>query len=297
MNKIALFILYNHHFTKNIDRIEELYKGKFSYIYHLIPFYNGDRENVISVYESSFQFQSYIAQAYQQVKKENFTHFFVVADDMIINPQINEDNLFVFTGIPEDAAFITDFRHLPNYSDVIPLYIDTKQKGVEVTSILPSIEDAKQRFEKLGIPVLPSKSYARKLFFEALIHRWFGVCRQALHYLKHKDESNIYPVIWGYSDVILIPQVHMDNFVRYCGALAALNVFVENAIPTAICLSCDKIVLGNEIKLKYITQLYTLGQDGQKYFEEKYSFSVAKLLNDYPKDIFYIHPLKLSKWQ
>ncbi|MBR2165594.1 MAG: hypothetical protein IJ915_03500 [Paludibacteraceae bacterium] len=93
MNKIALLIIYNHRYDKNIDRLENLYKGKFSHIYHIMPFYDGNIENVIPVYESSYRFQSYITQAFQHLKDKGFTHYFIVADDMLLNPQINETNL------------------------------------------------------------------------------------------------------------------------------------------------------------------------------------------------------------
>ena len=92
--KIAVLIIYNHHYVKNIPLIEKLYKGKFSHIYHIMPFYNGNEKNIISVYESSFRFQSYISQAYQKIKEMDFTHYFIVADDMLLNPDLTESNLF-----------------------------------------------------------------------------------------------------------------------------------------------------------------------------------------------------------
>ncbi len=57
MSKIALVIIYNHQYNKNIDILERIYKGRFSHIYHLIPFYQGDKENVIPVYDASLYFQ------------------------------------------------------------------------------------------------------------------------------------------------------------------------------------------------------------------------------------------------
>ncbi|MDD2205616.1 MAG: hypothetical protein PHU62_09970 [Bacteroidales bacterium] len=32
MNKIALLVLYNHRYDKNIPIIEKIYEGKFSYL-------------------------------------------------------------------------------------------------------------------------------------------------------------------------------------------------------------------------------------------------------------------------
>ena len=297
MNKIALFILYNHHYTKNIDRTENLYKGKFSYVFHLIPFYSGDRENVIPVYESSIQFQSYIAQAYQKVKGLAFTHYFVVADDMILNPQINENNFFDITGIPQDASYITDVRDFYSHKFGIPLFENINTWGTEVMNILPSKETAVNIMEKNNLAVLPSRWFAFKYLVHYLFKFKMEKVKHAMYYLVKYNQNNIYPALWSYSDIILIPNAYMDNFATYCGCLAALNIFVEQAIPIALYLSSENVVLGNEIKLKQITQLYNLGDKGQKDFEVKYGFSLNELLNNYPKDLFFVHPIKLSKWK
>lgn len=296
MNKIALFILYNHHYTKNIDRIEELYRGKFSHVYHLIPFYSGDRENVISVYECSFQFQSYIAQAYQIVKKEKFTHYFVVADDMIINPIINENNLFDLTGIPEDSAYITDLRDYKSYPYAMPVSALLNRPGVEVVHLLPSKEVAIKRMEERGLAVLPKGYYLLCFFFYLLYQRRISDLIDLMRYVRHRNEDVTYPLIWGYSDILLLPQCKMNEFVTYCGVFAGTNLFVEWAIPMAICLSYDNVITGNQLKLNQITQLYTLGEEGEKEFYNKYNYSLRKLIEDYPADLFFIHPIKLSKW-
>ena len=73
--KIALLVIYNHRYDKNILRIEQIYEGRFSHIYHVVPFYDGNKENVITVFDSSFQFQGYISQAYQHLKNKKFSHF------------------------------------------------------------------------------------------------------------------------------------------------------------------------------------------------------------------------------
>lgn len=297
MNKIALFVLYNHHFTKNIDRIDELYKGKFTYVYHLIPFYNGDKENVITVYESSYQFQSYIAQAYQQVKKEGFTHYFVVADDMIINPQINENNLFEFTGIPEDSAFITDIRDARSNLYDIPLYHYLDKPGIEVIKILPPKEEALKRLKQAGLNVMADNRLLLKYLVHYIIKLNINRCKYAFSYFKNRSLSHSYPAVWAYSDILLLPMEGMGDFATYSGALAGLNIFVENAIPLALYLSYNNIILGNQLKLYNISQLYNLGEKGEKEFLEKYNYSLKTLLDHYPENYFFIHPIKLSRWK
>ena len=62
MNAATLVIIYNHHYPKNIERLDLIYKDKFKSIFHLIPFYSGEKSNVIPVYGNSFYFQGYIAE-------------------------------------------------------------------------------------------------------------------------------------------------------------------------------------------------------------------------------------------
>ena len=76
--KTALLVVYNHRFDKNIGRIRELYANRFSYVYHVMPFYDGNEPDVIPVFDSSYCFSGYIAQAYSHLRNDGFTHFFIV---------------------------------------------------------------------------------------------------------------------------------------------------------------------------------------------------------------------------
>lgn len=39
---IALVIIHNHRYDANIPRLDEIYKSRFSHIFHLVPFYDGN---------------------------------------------------------------------------------------------------------------------------------------------------------------------------------------------------------------------------------------------------------------
>lgn len=294
--KIALLIIYNHRYDKNIPRLEELFKDKFSYVYHVVPFYDGTKENVLSVYDNSYYFESYIAQAYQKVKNKGFSHFFFVADDMILNPAIDENSLFEFTGIPEDSSWIKDLRDFKTHPHIVPMFTSVVQKGIEVYKYLPGREEVCKTLDCYGLSYFPSKMYGIVDFFHKVLHLRLGDMINALKYIggvKHHS----YPCIWGYSDVLLVPAQYMDKFALYCGAFGGLNVFVEFAIPLALLLASEKVMTQKDIKLKVISQLYGLGKEGQQQFEAKYDFSLDKLLAEYPKDWFLCHPIKLSKWK
>jgi hypothetical protein len=41
---VALVIIYNHRYDKNIDILESIYANRFSNIFHIVPFYDGDKK-------------------------------------------------------------------------------------------------------------------------------------------------------------------------------------------------------------------------------------------------------------
>ena len=294
MDKIALLIIYNHRFDKNIPILNKIYENRFSHIYHIVPFYDGEEKNVIPVYESSYRFQGYVSQAYNMLRGKGFTHFFVVADDMMINPSINEKNLWEVTSIPHEHCYIHSFNIFQTKKEhwertMEALDYDPDIKGVEIRNIIPTNKEAAERFRFHNIPTTP-------LPFGKLM-RNIKKCRTFSLGKKMQILGRMgcfrYPVVGGYSDIFLVTADVMDKFTLYCGAFAATGLFVEVAIPTALALAADKIVFDKDIKLKE-KALWT-GEDYK--FLDKYNFNLQKLVQDYPADTLYIHPIKLSKWK
>lgn len=287
--KTALLVVYNHRFDKNIVRIREMYSGRFSFVYHIMPFYDGDEPDVIPVFESSYCFSGYISQAYMHLRKMGFTHYFVIADDMILNPCVNENTIWEKIGIDYQDSYIDEivcfqhggkrwWRRILDALDYTP-----NQLGVELKGILPNKEEAQRRFDFHNIPYspIPRKELLRnpkkKDFFKMLTRN----CE-----LK-------YPLVRAYSDILLIPANVMPKFANYCGAFAATRLFVEMAIPTALILSANKIKLAKDVKL----------QPGAMWFQEDfellkpYKNSLEKLINEFPENKLYLHPIKLSQWK
>lgn len=302
--KIALLIVYNHRYDKNIPVIEAVYKNRFRYIYHLMPFYDGEEENVIPVYEASGKFQSYIAQAYQKIKDKNFTHYFIVADDAFLNPGLTENNLFEKMGLNENDCFITNLfeLHLQKKNEY-PLSYTIHKPGAEVKNILPDYSEAVTSFNRYGLKTSKIKV---SLIIKFLLNSFFSIIRSIICF-KFKETKiwtksfltevyflfnrrNLkYPLIWGYSDVLIVTKDIMPKFCTYCGAFAATGLFVEYAIPTALVLSTsDNLVLEKNIKLKGLLTLE---------YNEKCSFKLSELKKKFPENTLFIHPIKLSKWK
>lgn len=287
-------VVYNHRYDNNIPVVEDLYKKRFKHIFHIVPFYDGDIENVLPVYENSYYFQGYIAQAYQRIKHLGFTHFYVIADDLILNPAINENSLWTELGINENECFCPGFlimqrrqEYWSHAKDAVEYKPTTR--GVEIMKIIPSYEHAKKRFEKFGIPIGKLPMTILNIKPTSFKEKVFNMIRKKARIKNTLD----YPLVGGYSDTFLVTADVMPRFVTLCGAFAATKLFVELAIPTAMVLSSDNIVKESETKLKG-RAIWTI--DELCAIENKYELNLDKLLDSFPDQTMYLHPIKLSKW-
>lgn len=320
MRQVCLIVIYNHNYEKNISLINAVYKGRFSSIFHIMPFYRGNERNVIGVYDSSYQFNGYIAQAANQFVNEGYSHYVFVADDMVINPLYNEHNIVRELNLSDNSAFLLKRKMLDNRSVIdwrgwaIPglLNMNSHANSAEWRSFMPSIHDARLAFEEAG---LEWKNMVSPDLFEWLKHRmkinpenpykvvipkWFAVLTRLMLRLgfwrnRNGVEDGLYPLTWGYSDFFVIPSACVSNFVHYLGVFAAMRQFVEIAIPTAVTLSCHTVVSLSDIDKKVET-----GQDGMTFIENltgKYDGDFNKMMSDFPKDYLFYHPIKLSRWR
>lgn len=300
--KVALLVLYNHRYEKNIDKIKTLYKDRFRFVYQLIPFYEGNDPSVIPVFGSSFYFQIFLSQAYIYLKQQNFTHYFVVADDMILNPAINENNIFKLMGLTEDDFFISNLQPLQTHKNRLAfmknaIKYEVKQRGVEVETIIPNKIIAEKKFSEHGFPTgpIPISYFFRFSYRKGLKNFLFDMKDILLDLPLVFRRKLRYPLIKAYSDILLLPQKGMEKFSTYCGAFASTRLFVELAIPTSLLLIANKENLKTceDIKLKYGAMWSRQAVDS---ISEKHGYSITNLQNNFPKDKLFLHPIKLSKW-
>ncbi len=314
MSDVCLIVIFNHRFDKNLPILEDLYKGRFSNRFYLVPFYDGDMKNVIPVYGRSIFFQGYIAQAANVFVKDEFKHYLFVADDMIIHPQINETNYRDFFEVEDGQSYISELRPLQDvgtfwYGTLSAVFYFRKQKYIEVSNELPTEEKAKLLLEKQGAIIRP---LSRKEIFGQFtldIHSLAFKARLFLRLLtriRHPFKqyySLPYPMVISYSDFLLVSSDSIKQFAHYCGVFASTLLFVEVAIPTALALSSkNRIQVDKNMKRK--GKAYWLG-DGPFYYSEDYHYnnlekeykSLEDILERFPDDQLFIHPVKLSKWR
>ncbi len=310
--KAALIIIFNEgKHAGNIPVLEEMYGGRFSHIYHLVPgFASSVHEagpNVISVDGVHGYFQGYIAQGLRHYFREEYTHYLFIQDDLVLNPDINEDNFRDYLKLDrEDAAFLLnlhsmhwqmDWPHAPG-AYAFPGRVEP----------LPVYEEALEKFSTHGLDIKPlslwlllfhghrirpADSFLKKLVSPL---RWLNVVRRRLQRFPAwpGDKRKLaYPLVSGFSDMVAVPAANIGEFCRYCKAFAESGLFVEIGLPTALALSCKKIKEQKDIPMQ--GRLFWDEEDKRR-LGLKHGWKLDSLFSDHWDNRLFIHPVKLSQW-
>ena len=302
--KVALVVIYTHRYDKNIPIIEKIYGDKFSHIFHIVPFYNGDKSNVITVYEHSHRYEGYIMQALNHFYDKDFEHYFFISDDIIVNPVINEHNFQEHLNLGPDDSFLCEFITLHErapghkWKRVRDAYeYQTKPFGCEFINELPPYDEALALFNRVGLSIKPlnfDQIYYNERFSVSMLHKKDYI-KKILRQIKHRNTKFQlrYPLVGGYSDLFAVSGTTIKQFARYCGIFAASNLFHELAIITAMVLATPNIRLGKDIKL----QGKALWTDEEMGELTPFSNNLTKLMDNFPPGYLFLHPVKLSQWK
>lgn len=322
--KPCLVIVFNHKFDRNIEMLERLYSPRFEHIYFLVPFYTGDNPRVIPVYESSYYFQGYFAQGLKTFYRAEFTHYFFIGDDLMLNPAVNERNYAQLMGLNETTSYLPDLKALHESAPSLTLpgtdltaetYWNhtfqgvpffTNRSGTEARLELPPRDEALQRLAIYGVHPRPltyhnvfgplklprsvreTTDTAKNLWTYYVSWRRFKVS-------GHPNQLELeYPLGYSYSDITVVSAQVIKPFCHLCGVFSAMGLFVEMAVPTALMLSGGPIQTDatSPLKGKPLWLLPDIDAQGQRY-----GYRLDDLLADFPPGQLYHHPVKLSKWK
>ena len=189
------FFVFNHQFDK-IFKLRKIYGDRFSTIKYLSPFSTfSEDDEVIPIYETSIHFQGFFAQAYSHLPKD-LDYYIFCADDLILNPQLNEDNIIEKFNC-DGSAYIKylnpvwehsfawhkfyECNTFPNEKNPIPIY----QFYLKERSYL---KFTKTRFalRNLGIHNLKgihNKSFSMERFISGLKYAFNHGFRRYVHFL------------------------------------------------------------------------------------------------------------------
>lgn len=295
---IGLIIIFNHKFVKNLDKLRDLYKNRFSNILFLMPFYSGNDKDVVCVYESSFQFQGYITQAEERISEMKCKQYVFIGDDLILNPKINEDNIIKEMGINENDSYIESIRPLKlmtewgcyRFREANNVFLST---AVNYRDEIPGVDEATKKAKEYGIYDYRLKKYPTKL--NSRQSKILQINSILYNSLFNKIDIK-YPLVAGYSDFFILTKNKLHEFCRLSGVFAAMNLFVEISIPTTLMLICEKDNLKMQKDINMRTEEMWLLTNVVSEFEKSCDNKVENMNRYWPKDYLYLHPLKLSKW-
>lgn len=304
--KVCFLIIFNHRFDANLAKLDRIYGGRFQHIRYLVPFYTGDRTDVFPVYYSSYQFQGYFRTAWERLRDEGFTHFFVCPDDMVIDPEVNETNFLARLGLNANSGYINDLKPItdgtPSWFPLMSALIAVAGKnGVNWAEELPDAAATTANFAAKGYPMgrfgwhnLRQGSRV-KAFFQ--IFFYFALRLRKWQKDRRTDVlAPPYPLVYGNLDIIVVPAKYMEKFCVYCSVFAAMGVFVEVGGSTALLLSCPHVVLGAESP--GLLGIYHWASDAKlDEFCRQFDYCIDRLLAGFDKKWFSLHPIKLSRWR
>lgn len=297
-SSICLSFVFNHKYEKNIPKLREIYRDRFSTIRFLSPFSEwGLEEDIITIHETSVRFQGYFAQAYPHLPTD-FDYYAFCADDLFLNPEINENNIIQKLKC-SNAGYIkylnpvwehsfawhkfNESINFPHHECIVPFSTLLPQRD----EILERYAEMNFKYRNLGIHNFYGV-HNRGLTFERLV--------KGIHYFFKNGIKRFvsFPLLEGYSDFIIIPKESLEKFSYLCGIFAAMNLWVDCAVATAMVLSTDKIITENDHKYKgreiwNENELQDLIKNTNGRIEE-----IAK---EMPVNGLYIHPIKLSAWK
>jgi len=297
MPKICLSFIFNHQYEKNIPKLKDIYGDRFSVIKYLSPFstYNDDQE-VIPIYETSINFQGYIAQAYQHLPK-NCEYYIFCADDLLLNPQFDEENILNNLNC-HNKSYIKYLNPVWEHSFAWHKFSecnDYPNDGchVDYSNLLPTRNELLLRYEKLGFKY---RNLGLRNFFG--VHHKGITCERLWSGLKYIFRTKLkryvhLPLIEGYSDFIIIPSKSLKLFCHYCGIFSAMNIWVDSAIATAMILSSEEIKTEKDHSYKGIEIWHENELFKKIALSENKLNQLSKIFEE---NEFYIHPIKLSKF-
>ena len=325
MNKAALVVIFNHRYEKNIPKLEEYYGSRFQHRSYLVPFAPTESDQILRVVENGWCFSGHIAQAATRFKVADVTHYVFAGDDLILNPALDQTSILDALCLDESSGYIKSLSSADRVRFGWPwsiyAYNSLRNAKYDYKRELPTAEQAKARFERMGLTFptpVPRKGDTKWLHYPAkvrtlkelywnlkLLPDYIG---SLTNFLLSMRKPSSYPLLAGYSDFVVVPAKDLDLFAHYCGVFAAMNMFAEVAVPTALALACDtvktEIVMGGHFADPKPSRVAGLRWHGLELWEgeigtfaQSLQYSWEAFIKHFPDDALYTHPVKLSQWK
>lgn len=311
--RAAAVFIFNHKFEKNLPKLDAIYASRFAHRQFIMPFATSTDPRVLRIAESSWNFSGHVAQAGARIVRDGaITHYAFISDDLVLNPEVNQDNLADLLRLAPSAGYIKSLtaadavRYGWPWAGEAAMSIRKFGRGFDWRHELPPADEAQKRFEAMGLRFpFPRPNNMAEVAYSLLRMPRRSPWAFAMG-LGVTGRRADYPILCGYADFFVVPADALDRFVHYCGVFAAMNVFAEVAIPTSLALAVDQVVtelpLG-EFFMKPVPArpgmlrgMELWDPDEIRGFADKHGHSLARLRDEFDPDWLYVHPVKISGW-
>jgi hypothetical protein len=300
----TLCVLFGHPFPKNIPVLRELYGSRFSDVIFLQPLVRSEDRDVLTVYRGSYNFHGMIADAFARLISKRSDHYVFIQDDVLLNPLLNEKNIAERLSVEVDQAFIPKFAPLggPLSWDWYPrlmwklFYPMNPLTGSGVENLWAQLPDAERMRDRLaakyGFNFEPVRYDRRRppiqqLFDDPVLSETAAKVVLEGLFAGAADRSSLelpYPFCFGLSDFFVVGGEALAQVAHLLGVMAAAEVFVEVAVPTALLTAAESVRQQHEVGLSS-DWLWGGGRDGA---------DPAALAKRFREDLLFVHPVKIS---
>jgi hypothetical protein len=218
-------------------------------------------------------------------------------DDLILNPSLNERNL-INTLNCNESSYIKYLNPVWEHSFAWHKFEECNQfteieYAIPYHNLLPSRKELMHIYESYGLN-----------YRNLGIHNFNGIIEKEItvqrikaglsYFLRNGNKRYInYPLVEGYSDLIVVPQKHLELFCHYCGIFAAMNLWVDAAVATALLLSGSQVK--TEIDSSYLgTEYWNIHELHERL--TPVNKKLDNIYNLFRENELYIHPIKLSSY-
>jgi hypothetical protein len=309
---LVVFITYNY--AANIPKIYKYYGENFKNIRILIPYFRSEDDvRIITVYENCRNYQGMFAQAYSRLKDGKFSHYIFVADDCLLNNGLNQNNILNALKQDQTSSFITSMDTLVstslNWDNCKVEETGFRTKGVEFKAEIPGPAKAVDLYKRHGKFVNTQFNefinYRDISLFGDLVSGFYEKATRIIlkrrkkipeKYLPKTIKQMPYPLLMGYSDLLVINAHDLNYFCHLCGVFASMRMFLEIAIPSALAMACSHIITEKDIDLIGVTFWKKERENELMALKKECQNSVRNLFLGDRRKVLYFHPIKLSSW-
>ncbi len=292
--RCTLVILFNHPFPKNIDKLRSIYGARFHDMLFLMPLVRVDDPSVVTVYRGGFNFHGHVADAIDAIAARDSDLYLFCQDDLLLNPALTPSGFHDSVDfdrhdgfIPQPESFSGPGREDWPWNDRVLSRIAAPTSslyggGVEdFARHLPPLAEATERFARYGITARRyPKPYSPGVGMAAFFRRLARSPRAA---------ALPYPLAVAFSDFFALRRDALRPVAHYLGLFAAMDLFVEVSVATAMILACRNLATLADTPWRV-----SIDWTDRKELLRQGATDLQTVYRNFDETLLYMHPVKLS---